>query len=97
MAGFLSRLFGGSGSSGAAARGEAVDYKGYVIYPAPEPEGSQWRLAGYIAEGKGENARESKFVRADLLSSKDEADEFAVRKARQIIDERGDRLFDRPV
>ncbi len=86
----LSRLFGGSGG---AKRGQGVDYKGYVIYPAPEPEGSQWRLAGYIADGKTEGAREQRFVRADLMASREEAESFAVRKAQQIIDERGDHVF----
>jgi hypothetical protein len=38
--------------------------------------------------------REHRFVRADTHGSADQAREFAIVKARQIIDEQGDRLFD---
>ena len=98
MVGFLKKLFGGSsdGSGGAKAadREEPVEHKGLFVEAAPEPEGDQWRLAGYVSKSGGEDDRmERKFLRADLFSSRDEACEFAVRKGKQIIDEQGARLF----
>jgi len=95
MVSFLKKLFGGSSpANGAPAdRGEPVEHGGFRIQPAPEQEGSQWRLAGYILSGSEDNLREKKFVRADLFSSRDEASEFAIRKGKQIIDEQGHRLF----
>ncbi len=94
MAGFLSRLFGKSGGSGGeAARGEAVQYKGYLIYPAPQNEGGSWRTAGVIAKQDDDGEREHTFIRADVFASKDEADACATRKGKQIIDERGDDIF----
>lgn len=95
MVSFLKKLFGGSGpDSGApAARDAPEDYQGFRIQAAPEPEGAQWRLAGYILSGSDDDQKEQKFIRADLFSSRDEASAFAVRKGKQIIDEQGHRLF----
>ena len=89
---FLQKLLGAGGPKG-PKRGEGIAYKDVTIYPQVQPEGGQWRVAGVIAKGEGEGALEHHFIRADLLSSQDEAEAFAVRKGRQIIDERGDRLF----
>lgn len=95
MIAFLKKLFGGPGPDrvAPAERGEAVHHDGFTIQPAPEQEGGQWRLAGYILSGSNDERKERKFVRADLFPSRDEATEFAIRKGRQIIDEQGDRLF----
>ncbi len=98
MASFLSRIFGGlSGKDPAEAapaqRGEPVAYKDLVICAAPEPDGSQWRLAGVIIKETDEGALERHFTRADTFASREEAESFAVRKGHQIIDEQGDRLF----
>lgn len=95
MVSFLKKLFGAlSPENGAPAdRGEPVEHQGFKIQPAPEPEGGQWRLAGYILSGSQDNQKEQKFVRADRFSSHDEASEFAIRKGKQIIDEQGNRLF----
>jgi hypothetical protein len=56
-------------------------------------EGGQWRLAGTISKEIGGVAKEHKFIRADLFSSKDEAEQFAVIKAQLIIDQSGDAIF----
>lgn len=95
MISFLKKIFAapGSDSNAPAERGEAVEYEGFKIQPAPEPEGGQWRLAGYILRTANGDQQERKFVRADLFPSRDEATDFAVRKGRQIIDEQGERLF----
>ena len=37
--------------------------------------------------------KEHRFIRADTFGGKDDADSFAIVKARQIIDELGDNLF----
>ena len=48
---------------------------------------------GTIAKDFPEGAREHRFVRAETHPNRDDAAAFAVRKAQQIIDEQGDRLF----
>lgn len=98
MTGFLSRigaLFGrGAKEQGPGRREvEAVVYQDLRIYPTPMPEGGQWRLAATIVKGTGAQEMEYMLVRADVFASRDDAANFAIRKARQIIDEQGEKLF----
>lgn len=91
----FSRLFGGGsdGEEAAPARGEAVAHEGYLIEPAPLAEGDQWRLAGVIVKETENGRLERTFVRAETFSSRMDAETYAVRKAQQIIQEQGERLF----
>jgi hypothetical protein len=91
---FLSKLFGGGGGGSAepaAAPGE--DYKGFTIRPTPTKIGSEYQLAGKIEKNVGGELKTYNFVRADRLSSRDDAAARALDKARQLIDEQGERLF----
>jgi hypothetical protein len=92
----LKRLFGGGGGSGggASAPREAVEYNGYRIRPAPFEADGQYQTAGVIEKDFPEGAREHHFIRAERHASADDAASFAVTKGRQIVDERGDRMFD---
>ena len=95
MSGFFKRLFGGqSTSNGGGPAAEPVIYNGYVIQPQPKQESGQWHVAGVITREDAPDGPAHRFIRADTYSSKDDADEFSVRKAKQIIDERGSRLLD---
>ncbi len=93
----LSGMFGGLfGRKGEAAEGggeAASEYKGCSIRPAPRRQGSGWLLAGVITKTFPDGVKEHVFVRADTFTSRDEAAAFAVTKAKQIIDEQGDRIF----
>mgnify|MGYP003735060929 CR=1 FL=1 len=97
MAGIMDsirNLFGGRSASGPPqAANEPDTYKDCLIYAEPMAEGGQWRLAGRIVKGDGEAAREHKFIRADIFSSRDDVEAATYRKARQIIDEQGEALF----
>ena len=90
----LRRLLGG-GASGAGREdgGEAVEYEGYTIRPAARREGTQWLTVGVISKAFGGQVKEHRFIRADTYPSKQDADACAVTKAKQIIDEQGDKLF----
>jgi hypothetical protein len=72
-----------------------VLYQDLRIYPMPIPEGGQWRLAATIVMGTGEEEREYALVRADVFTSRDDAVSYTDRKANQIIDEQGEKLFAR--
>jgi hypothetical protein len=74
--------------------GAPVEYKGFTIRPAPYPEAGQYQVAGTITKSVGGVVKEHRFVRADRYPSLDVATEFAASKARQIIDEQGEKLFD---
>ncbi len=93
MAGFLSRLFGGSGGEVASEATASEDYKGYAISAAPKRDGSQWLTAGSISKDLDGETKTHDFIRADRHSDKDSATTFSLTKARQIIDEQGDTVF----
>ena len=91
LRGFLARLFGGS----AAARPEEdpVEYNGYRIRPSPFPRLGQYQTAGVIEKEIGGEVKEHRFVRAETHSGHEEAIAYSIVKAKQIIDEQGDRMF----
>ena len=99
LGGFLRRLAGGGGegAEGAAgadtAAGTAMEYNGYTIQSAPRRDRGQWLTAGMISKDFPDGPKSQYFVRAETHASPDQASEFAVIKAKQIIDERGDLLF----
>ena len=72
---------------------EEVEYNGFLIRTMPMSEGGQFRVCAMISKEIDGEACEHKLVRADVTSSKDEASDISIRKARQMIDERGDRVF----
>jgi hypothetical protein len=72
---------------------EPVEYKGYRIRPAPYPSKGQYQTAGVIEKIFGAETKEHRFVRAETHASKDDAVSFSIAKAKQIIDEQGDRIF----
>jgi hypothetical protein len=91
--GILGRLFG-SGGTAEETPGEAVEYKGFRIRPAPYAAEGQFQTAGVIEKDFDDGTKEYRFVRAEKHASKDAAASFSVTKGQQIIDERGDRIFD---
>ena len=92
----LRKLFGGGGGGGEKppAEGPATDHKGYAITPAPEKEGGKWRVAAHIRKEIDGETKTHHLIRADTLDSQDAAIEASLGKARQMIDEQGDRIFD---
>lgn len=89
---FLKTLFGGGAKSEpAAAPGE--EYQGFIIRPTPMQVGSEFQLAGTIEKEIDGTLHTHKFVRADRMSSRDDAVSFALAKGRQIVDEQGVKVF----
>ena len=97
MAGFLKRLFGGGGGGEGddpAARAPDAEHKGVEIRAAPVKEADgQWRLAGTLTKTVDGEPKTRRFLRADLLASRDAAAASAIDKARLIIDQNGDDLW----
>ena len=89
----LARLFGGSAA--APPEEDPVEYNnGYRIRPTPFPRLGQYQTAGVIEKEIGGEVKEHRFVRAETHSSHEEAVAHSIVKAKQIIDEQGDRIFD---
>lgn len=90
---FLKKLFGGSTTSEAPPAADPVEHEGYLIRPAPAPESGQFRLGAVISREINGQVKEHRLIRADLFPSRDEAIGAAIRKAKLVIAEQGDRMF----
>lgn len=92
---FFGRIFGSP--AGPAAGGKVVaseTYNGFEIKAVPVNEAGGWRIAGTISKSIDDIEKTHSFVRADTCGDADSAAEMTLRKAKQFIDERGDRVFD---
>lgn len=91
---FWKKLFGGGPAAGGEEpAGEPVEHNGFTIRATPFTEGGQYQTCGVITKEIGGEVKEHRFIRADRFASKDDAVEVTLRKARQIIDEQGERIF----
>ncbi|MBL0372849.1 transcriptional activator HlyU [Rhizobium sp. KVB221] len=93
MAGFFSKLFGGSSSVATPTKEQTQKIGEYTVYATPRKEGAQYRLAGRIEHEANGQKMVRNFVRADLFSSESDTVETTFRKAKQIIDQHGSTLF----
>ena len=92
----LTSLFSGSGGGSPAAapaptKGE--DYKGFTIRATPFKESGQYQTCGTVEKEIGGEMKSHRFIRADRFASEKEAADFSLTKARQLVDEQGERLF----
>ena len=79
------KLFGG----GVAPEAEPESHNGFTIRPEPIRDGDQWRICAVIEK----DGRTHRLIRADTMGDRGQAVEASVGKARQMIDEQGERLF----
>jgi hypothetical protein len=89
---FWKSLFGGT--SVGRKEPEPVEYNGYLIRPAPFEAEGQYQTAGTIEKEIAGALKQHRFIRADRHPSQEAAVEFTIIKARQIVDQVGDRMFD---
>jgi hypothetical protein len=81
----LSKLFGG----GSAPEPQRETYEGFTITPIPEKEGSRFRIGATIEK----DGQTHHLIRADMLETLEDANQASIRKAKQMIDEQGARIF----
>lgn len=82
------RLFGTTTPSDhrtSASTVEPIEHEGFLIYPEPQPEGSQYRLAGRICKQIDGELQTHLFIRSDIISDKEEASRLMVEKAKNFI------------
>ncbi|EAR49762.1 hypothetical protein OG2516_04673 [Oceanicola granulosus HTCC2516] len=89
----FSKLFGGASGRAKTPEAEPEEYKGFAIHPAPIEESGRWRVAARIEKQVDGEDKVHQLIRADTLDSRDAATEASVNKAKQMIDEQGERLF----
>jgi hypothetical protein len=94
---FFSALFGRRPAAAVEKVSDPVDYKGYRIRATPYKNNSHnghYQTAGTIEREIGGVLKEHRFIRADAYASYDDAVNFTLNKARQIIDLQGERIFE---
>ena len=88
------RLAGGRALGEAdTAAAPAVEYKGYRIRATPYRNNGGYQTAGIIEKDTPDGVKRHNFVRADTHQTVDDAINFTISKAKQIIDMQGDRIF----
>lgn len=94
---FLKKLFGlgGAGEDGGSEpeASEAQEYKGFTIRATPFKADGQFQTCAVITKDVDGTTKEHRLIRADRFAALDAAVEISFRKARQMIDEQGERLF----
>ena len=92
---FWKNLFGGGGSSdpNPPHTREPHSNKRFTNRPKLMSVGSEYQLAGVIEKEVDGEVKVYEFVRADRFGSREDVQSFALAKARQIIDEQGNTLF----
>lgn len=88
----FSKLFGGGGS-GPEAREPEV-YKDFAITPDPIKEGARYRIAARIEKEVNGEMKVHQLIRADTLESLESAMTASLDKAKTVIDQQGERVFD---
>lgn len=89
----LSRLFGSKNSESPVKPTTSVDYQGFRITPTPVTEDQGYRLSALIEKEVDGTLRTHKLIRADTMNSPEQCADAAIAKAKQLIDQQGDRLF----
>lgn len=98
MVSFLKSIFqklggGADGGNAGEIAGDPIEYNGFRIRPTPYAAGGQYQVCGVIEKLVDGELKQYRFVRADKHTSPDEAVTFSTSKAKQIIDEQGEKLF----
>ncbi|MCV2873605.1 HlyU family transcriptional regulator [Defluviimonas sp. WL0050] len=88
---WLSRLF--SGSNGDEPKPEPVDHNGFHIFVDPIKESAGFRVAARIEKEIGGEVRTHRMVRADTVATAEAAAEMTLRKAKSLIDQQGESIF----
>ncbi len=70
-----------------------MEYKGYVIVPAPRQESGGWTTEATITRDTDGETRTHRFIRADRSTSRESALELTLSKCRQTIDQLGEQIF----
>ena len=93
---WLSRIFGGGGTSKGGtppAAGAVEVYQGFRITPTPIREGGQFRISARIEKDVAGETKMHDLIRADTMADQTQAANASVAKAKQMIDEQGERIF----
>lgn len=83
------KLFGGGGGSEAPKE----EYNGFQITLTPIREGDTYRVSAVIEKEVAGETLSHTLIRADTVQGLEAAHAACLRKAKQVIDEQGERIF----
>lgn len=86
----FSKLFGGK----KPAEVKPDEHQGFRIFVTPISESGGYRVSARIEKDVDGAVKSYKMIRADVCSSRDEADKTSLLKAQILIDQQGDDIFD---
>lgn len=89
----LKRLFGGGDGGAKAATATGEEYAGFMIYAAPVKEAGGYRVSARIEKEIEGELKTHQMIRADVVSSHEEAMTTTTLKAKSLIDQQGDAIF----
>ena len=93
----LRALFGSTSSETTSSTSvEPIEHEGFLIYPEPQREGGQYRVAGRICKCIDGEIRSHHFIRSDLCGSPEQANELMIEKAKNFIRHAQDEMFQPP-
>lgn len=72
---------------------QPIEYKGMLIYQESIAENGQYRVAGRITQEINRELQTHRFIRSDILSNKQEADQLMLKKAQLFIDQMSGQIF----
>ncbi len=90
--GFFSKLFGSDKTSD-EKQVEPAEHKGFLIYQEAKSESGQYRVAGRITKEVDGELKQHLFIRSDVLSSKQDANDLMLSKAKMFIDQMNGNIF----
>lgn len=92
---FLKKLFSGGKSQTQEKIPDAeTEYKGFLICATPYKVDGQYQSCGLISKTIGGEVKEHRFIRADKFTSLHDAVAMIHIKARRIVDEQGEQIFE---
>lgn len=90
---FLKKLFGLGGAPKEAPPAPTQEHEGFTIAATPFEDGGRFQLCGVITREIDDELKEHRFIRADKLSTMEDAVSMTFFKGRQIIDQMGEDVF----
>ena len=85
----LKKLFGGAEPPAP----DPITHAGFTIFPEPVKEDGGYRIAARIEKEVGGDMQVHHMIRADTYAGQETAIEASISKAKQVIDQMGERIF----
>ena len=94
---FFKKLFGKTDNKqldNSSIDNAEIEYQGFMIRATPYENEGQLQSCGVISKTIDGALKQHRFIRADRFTNMNDAVTMVHIKARQIIDEQGERIFD---